>query len=133
METGFDDGLSTIITIPRDAGAAGIDAAQRLTFDLMQEGLVVKQKPSQGKGKIKRFEPVSALAENKMIFVQRGGWNDIFFDELESFGSGRGHDDCVDALSDLVYELITRKVSKPVSIPNMNNPTLLAAHRTRTQ
>lgn len=131
METGFNDGLHVGITIPRDAGAAGKDAAERLTADLMAEGLVVKQKPSQGKGKAKRFEPVSALAENRMIYVVKGEWNKVFFDELENFGSGRGHDDVVDALSDLVMELITKRVDKPVTLPSINAKTLLHDHRAR--
>lgn len=131
LETGFNDGLDVNITIPRDAGAAGKDAAERLTADLMAEGLVVRQKSSQGKNKGKRFEPVSALAENNMINVVIANWNKVFFEELESFGSGRGHDDCVDALSDLVYELITRKISKPVTLPTMDIPTKLAEHRQR--
>ena len=130
-ETGFNDGVDVTITIPRDAGAAGADAAERMTSDLMAEGLIVRQKPTRGQNKGKRFEPVSALAENNMINVVIANWNKVFFDELESFGSGRGHDDCVDALSDLVYELITRKISKPVALPQMDNPTMLAQHRER--
>lgn len=116
-EVGISDGEDCVVTIPRDAGAAGKTEADNCSGKIFSLGLTCKQKQT-SKSKEKRFEPVSALAENGMLKICKGDWNEIFFDELEQFGSGRGHDDVVDALADLVHELCMRK-----AIPNFTCPS----------
>tara|TARA_R110000803_G_scaffold13482_1_gene37875 strand:- start:21758 stop:23182 length:1425 start_codon:yes stop_codon:yes gene_type:complete len=112
-----DDGQDCIITIPKDPGAAGKSAADHVTSKCFENGFTCRQKQTKT-GKDKRFEPVAALAENGMIKIVKGDWNKMFHDELEAFGSGRGHDDMVDAISDLVHELCQRR-----AIPSFSCPT----------
>ena len=111
------DGTDCSITIPRDPGAAGKSASDNVSSKCFEQGFVCRQKPTKT-GKDKRFEPVAALAENGMLKIVKGDWNQIFHDELEAFGSGRGHDDIVDAISDLAHELCQRR-----AIPSFECPS----------
>jgi phage terminase large subunit-like protein len=52
------------------------------------------------------------------VYVVKGDWNEAFFKELEAFGSGRGHDDIVDALSDLYRMLINKTINIPTILVN---------------
>lgn len=117
-EEGLRDGKGCIIGIPQDVGAAGVEAAQYSANMLRKEGLTVKTNKA-NKSKEVRFQPVAILAQNRQVFVVKGDWNEAFFKELEAFGSGVGHDDAVDSLSDLYRMLI----NKTINIPNITvNP-----------
>lgn len=108
-----------IVTIPVDAGAAGKAEADNCASKLFALGVTVKKKQTH-QNKVKRFEPVAAMAENEMIHVVKGDWNEKFFDELEQFtGEQKGHDDIVDALSDLVNELVLKKSCGSFELPNL--------------
>jgi predicted phage terminase large subunit-like protein len=123
-KTAERDGPDCTITIPVDSGAAGKQAADHTTSMLFSEGYTVRQKRTSNTAKVKRFEPVAALAENGMIKVVKAEWNEIFFDELEQFtGDGKGHDDIVDALSDLVNELVMKKTAGSFSLPDLGGLT----------
>jgi predicted phage terminase large subunit-like protein len=117
LGSGLTDGQDCTITIPKDPGAAGKAAADNVTSKCFEAGFTCRQKQTKT-GKDKRFEPVAALAENGMIKIVKGDWNKIFHDELEAFGSGRGHDDIVDAIADLVHELCQRKAIPSFSCPD---------------
>lgn len=117
LDSGQQDGEEVTITIPRDPGAAGKAAADNVSSKCFEKGLVCRQKPTKT-GKDKRFEPVAALAENGMVKIVKADWNNAFHDELEAFGSGRGHDDIVDAISDLAHELCQRRAIPSFSIPS---------------
>ncbi len=124
LDTAKEDGHDCTITIPRDPGAAGKSAADNVSSKCFERGYACRQKQTQT-GKDKRFEPAAALAENGMIKIVKGDWNKQFHDELEAFGSGRGHDDVVDAVSDLVQELCQRRAIPSFSCPSGltgNNP-----------
>lgn len=102
------DGQHTIITIPRDGGAAGIEASENSRARLVKNGFSCRIIVTR-KSKDVRFEPVSIMAQEHKIVVVKGKWNDEFYDELESldFTTHRvgKHDDIADALSDLVMGL----------------------------
>ena len=117
------DGSDTIVTIPVDAGAAGKAESDNCASKIFSLGFTVKKKKTHA-NKVKRFEPVAAMAENEMIHVVKADWNDKFFDELEQFtGDQKGHDDIVDALSDLVNELVLKKDAGAFEMPNLGGLT----------
>ena len=120
------DGRDTTVVIPRDAGASGKFAADRMSSELFSLGFTVRQKSVSNTGKGKRFEPVSALAENGMIKVVKGDWNEAFFNELESFtgeSKSRTHDDIPDALADAIAELMQKRVIGNFTLPAMGGLT----------
>lgn len=117
--TGKADGDSTIIGIPQDVGAAGAEAAMYSVNMLRKEGFTVKINKA-NKSKELRFQPVAILAQNRQMFVVSGDWNEAFFKELEAFGSGRGHDDIVDACADLYRMLINKTINIPTIEVNPN-------------
>lgn len=116
----LSDGHETTVTIPVDAGAAGKAEADNCASKIFSLGITCKKKKTHA-NKVKRFEPVAALAENGMIHVVKADWNEKFFDELEQFtGSQKGHDDIVDALSDLINELAMSREVGLFSLPDLN-------------
>lgn len=119
-DSALKDGSDVTVTIPVDAGAAGKAEADNCASKIFSLGITVKKKQTHA-NKVKRFEPVAALAENEMIHVVKGEWNEKFFDELEQFtGTQKGHDDIVDALSDLVNELIMKKEVGSFTLPSLS-------------
>lgn len=102
---------------PSDAGVTDAVAFRRLL-----ESFIVKTETASG-SKVLRAGNASSLSHPKStggaygrIKVLRGNWNIPFFDEIESFPLG-AHDDIVDALSDLVDELINHMRDKPAPPP----------------
>jgi len=55
-----------------------------------------------------RARPFASQSQAGNVKVIRGGWNEDFFKELESFPDG-SHDDIVDAASDAFDELNVAK------------------------
>lgn len=51
------------------------------------------------KDKISRAYPFISQLELGNVFVNIAGWNKNFFDECKSFGSGTGHDDQIDSVT----------------------------------
>ena len=120
------DGRYCTITIPQDAGAAGVMESQQSASKLFEKGFTCKIKKSNNAGKGVRFKPVSAYAENGMIKVVAGDWNDDFFNELEQFtgeSKSKHHDDVPDAFSDAVEELTTGRVLPTFTMPNLKTLT----------
>ncbi len=116
----LSDGHETTVTIPVDAGAAGKAEADNCASKIFSLGMTCKKKKTHA-NKVKRFEPVAALAENGMIHVVKGEWNEKFFDELEQFtGDQKGHDDIVDAVSDLINELAMNREVGAFVLPDLN-------------
>lgn len=125
VETAKLDGDDVIITIPKDAGAAGAVALAYHVDILSQNGFTCKP-TNTSKSKLKRFEPVSASIEVGNFKCVKGDWNEEFFSELEAFaGVSRSlKDDQVDAVSDAYATL-----SKMRKIPEFNLPDLQIASR----
>jgi len=100
------DGVDTSITIEQEPGSSGkitVDHYARLLKGYTFHGI-----PST-KAKELRAGPVSAAAENGLIKVLRGDWNNVFLDELEAFPTEDVHDDIVDAFSGS-YNALNSKV-----------------------
>jgi len=101
LKTAKDDGKSVKIVVPQDPGQAGKDQAQSYIRAL--SGYRVKAKRPSGP-KQTRAEPLASQAEGGNVRVVRGHWNQVFFDELDTFPLG-SNDDQVDAAADAFNEL----------------------------
>lgn len=124
FDTAASDGTETIITIPQDPNAQAGAYARDLQRRLSEMGYTCRlMRPV--KSKITRFAPFASLAESRFVSVVKADWNKDFFDELEVFdGSGKYHDDTVDACSDAFITL-----NKVVEIPNFTLPDMTQANK----
>lgn len=122
------DGKSVRIRGPQDPAAAGV--ADATAFRKLLDGFIVKTETVSG-NKVLRAGPASSMAtplpgsSYGRIKVLRGAWNDAFFGEVESFPGG-GHDDIIDALSDLHDELVNNTSmvpAKPPALPTYDPET----------
>jgi predicted phage terminase large subunit-like protein len=93
-----------ITAYPQDPGQAGKSQAQE--FSVMLKGFEFTSRPVTG-DKVTRFGPFSAQAEAGNVYVLRGPWNKRWFDELENFPPGTGHDDDADSTAE-AYNALTR-------------------------
>lgn len=115
---GIDD---TVVTIPKDPGAGGKAANSFFIRTLAEHGIPAKSVVVSGhSGKIQRFRPFCTLAEQGMVKIVRGEWNDAFFAELEDFiGDKNQKDDQVDATSD-AFNTLSKQVQLPTfAVPGM--------------
>lgn len=116
IETARHDGLDTVISIPREPGQAGMQAARYFTTQITDCGYYVKSSPT-NKSKVTRFAPFAAAAEAGSIRYVRGKWNKDYFSELERFdGSKNIKDDQVDATSD-GFSLLASSLQIPHFLP----------------
>ncbi len=104
-ETAKADGKGVTQLLPQDPGSAGKSLAARYQQVVTEAGGSAEVILVPRKNKLTRFKPFSGFASppNQGVAVVRGAWNQIFFDELETFegeDEGDGHDDCVDVASD---------------------------------
>ena len=99
-EVAKGDGRDCRISIPIDPGQAGVVAGEYMRSQLSKYGPVVLTRAD--RGKLARFQPFAAAAEEGKIRVLAAEWNDTFFYELERFTGTRSRikDDIVDATSD---------------------------------
>lgn len=95
VNTASHDGIATEISLPQDPGQAG--KSQVATLINLLSAYAVSASPESG-DKVTRFKPFSAQAEAGNVDVVRGGWNDVWFSELEGFPEGT-HDDDADSTS----------------------------------
>jgi len=99
------DGQSVQIALPQDPGQAGKAQAQALARLLA--GFRVQAHPVTG-SKTTRAAAFSAQVEAGNVSVLRGDWNEVFFNELQAFPTGR-YDDQVDAVVDAFSALLAQK------------------------
>ena len=83
------------IGIEQDPGAAGVFEADMYSKEL--RGFSYKMFAARV-NKEKRAEPFSAAVQSGDVMVLNALWNEVFFNELESFPDGK-HDDIVDSCS----------------------------------
>lgn len=89
------DGHECTVVLEKDPGQAGVVEIDGYAREL--SGYEVRSvKPSADKET--RARPVSSAAENGLIYIVEGHWNDAFIDELEAFPKG-SKDDQVDGFS----------------------------------
>ena len=110
--------------IPQDPNAQAKYATQQWIMNLAGKGIPVRAiKASPHKSKLDKFLPFAAVAEAGMVKVVRGEWNEMFFNELESYTGGRStaylKDDILDTISDGFAKLATNK-----ELPNFNGALL---------
>lgn len=104
------DGLNTIIHLPVDPGAAGVDLVASDRRALATLGFGVVDKRPTGSKEV-RAMPFAAACEAGLVELERGPWNQAFIDELCSFPTG-AHDDQVDAASDAFNYLASQQEVK---------------------
>jgi predicted phage terminase large subunit-like protein len=94
QDTAEYDGKGVAIGLPQDAGQAGIIAYQHYAQPLVLMGYKVKKFKTR-KGKLERFSGFSNAAENNMVRIVKGDWNDKYITQLENFDPDRKrqHDD----------------------------------------
>ncbi|TYO65588.1 phage terminase large subunit [Bradyrhizobium hipponense] len=105
FETAKNDGRSTQIFIPQDPGQAGKSQVQGFIRRLA--GYIVKTARPTGSKEV-RAAAFAAQAENGMVKMVPGSWNNVFTDELETFPLGT-YDDQVDAAADAFNALLGPK------------------------
>lgn len=105
----IDDWGEVTTFIPEDPSSAGKAACVQMLGELASRGLDVRKlKTSNTKNrKLKAFEPLAVSAENGLVTIVKGEWNEKFEEELELFDpsvriSGL-HDDQVDCASDSFF------------------------------
>lgn len=119
IKTAHSDGLyDCTVVIPRDPGVAGKNYATNLRKKLADHGIVAKESAVVSTtSKLKKFLPFTIMAHSGNVFVVKDTWNDVWFDELESFTGeykdrNKSHDDMVDATADAFNNL--HKAHKPL-------------------
>ena len=88
------------VHIPQDPGAAGKIVAHN--YVKMLAGFNVKSDPVSGSKEL-RATPFAAQWQNGNVYILIADWNDMYFNQLESFPASN-HDDMVDASSDAFNE-----------------------------
>ena len=88
------------VHIPQDPGAAGKIVANN--YVKMLAGFNVKSDPVSGSKEL-RATPFAAQWQNGNVYILVADWNDMYFNQLESFPSS-SHDDMVDCSADAFNE-----------------------------
>jgi predicted phage terminase large subunit-like protein len=115
------------VYLPQEPAQAGISALKYNVSVLASYGIGARGIKVGSKSKTTRFEPFCASAEVGNIRIVKGEWNDVFFEELESFdGSRNRKDDIVDSTADSFSRLAERKELPKFSLDNshFSNPLL---------
>lgn len=100
------DGTEVEVLLAKDPGQAGKAEVNDLIRHL--HGFTARAIP-ETKAKVVRAKPVSAQTEAGNVRILRAKWNKVFLDELESFGSDKGHDDQADAYSGAINALMAKR------------------------
>ena len=138
------DGHDCTVVIPEESGA-GLGEWEQMRRMFMDEGFTVKGAKTGNKkgGKGLRFAVFCSAAEQGCVhilpdtFPNQATLN-AYLKELEGFDpDGKSgatvKDDWVDATSDCFLSLQKVKVHKPFTLPSINAPTRLSAHRSTTR
>jgi len=115
LATARDDGLETLVALPRDPGQAG--AAQIAMFESRLAGFHLNTSPETG-SKVMRAMPAATQIDNGKIAMLAAPWNAKFIAELSGFPDS-AKDDQVDALSRAVNTLLTTSgaVARRINLP----------------
>lgn len=100
------DGKDCYIGLPQDPGQAGVHQFRYLVRQLSGYSVIKLRETGD---KMTRAEPVASQAGIGNVVVVIGPWNKIFFDELETFPTGKK--DQVDALSG-AFSLISEAIGQ---------------------
>lgn len=124
IKTAKEDGSEVPVSLPREPGQAGLQAAAFFIRELADNGFYARATPT-NQSKLTRFAPFAATAEAGNVSIVRGDWNDSYLQELEAFDATRNcKDDQVDATSD-AFGCLTKMLNIPYFMPpdmSSNNP-----------
>jgi predicted phage terminase large subunit-like protein len=121
QDTAEYDGRNVPISLPQDAAAGGLIQFEHYAKPLILAGYKVKRSKTR-KGKLERFSGFSNAAENGMVRIVKGDWNDKYISQLENFDPERRrqHDDFVDCTSDGYNWLISgKKLPEKFTLPSL--------------
>ena len=104
------DGYKVQVGLAQDPGQAGKEQTESYIKDNLV-GFNAKNTGRETGDKIVRANAYSAQWQIGNIYLVRGTWNEDFLDEHENFGSGKGHDDQVDAAAGAFSMLHTSSIS----------------------
>lgn len=90
--------------LEQEPGSAGKSHVEHYKRHVLRGHAVRSERPTGDK--VTRSLPASAAAENGLLWLLRGAWNDVFLMEAEQFPDG-SHDDQVDAVSS-GYRFLTK-------------------------
>lgn len=111
-ETAKMDGKDVEVWIEREPGSSGVDSAKASVRNL--GGFTAYEEPVTG-DKYSRARPLSAQVEAGHVYVTLAAWNEDYLHEMHQFdGTGKGHDDQVDASSGAYNRLTLGK--KPIKV-----------------
>jgi len=117
IETAWRDGTEVPIVIEK-AGQMGGFIDDLRGREELRGFTIYEQKPE--RDKLTRALPWIAAAEGGKVFLVRGGWNQAFLVEAESFtgDDSHAHDDQVDAVS-IAYRELSQGVAEQIDNPMM--------------
>ena len=112
LDTANRDQRSTRVVMETDPGAAGKSEALSLSSEFIANGFDCRTRRVTA-DKLTRFSPFSAAAEQGLVKVLKGTWNDEWLKELENYtgpknAAGKkysGKDDQIDGTSGAFNEL----------------------------
>jgi predicted phage terminase large subunit-like protein len=114
-----DLGIQTRVYLPEDAGVAAKAATMFFVKTLVEEDVDARiDKSGNTKSKLARMQPFLALAEAGFVKFVKGDWNDMLFDELESFVDGNRNqkDDQWDATATACKALMREQIMPVFSV-----------------
>lgn len=101
------DGSGVRVHIQQDPGQAGKAQIEHFKRNVLN-GFRVIGEPTGNKSKEDRADPASGAAENGLIYMVRGDWNNDFLTEAEMFPQQGFHDDMIDVLAD-AYRILSQR------------------------
>lgn len=136
------DGADCLIILPVDVGAAGKSNYMSMASNIAQYGFSVKQDPMPvNKSKLSRFLPLASACENGLVYVLVDTFDkktlEYIYKQLEAFTGERStterKDDFADLFATAFNFISVKKVHKPFTLPSIDAPTRLSAHRSTTR
>ena len=103
------DGKGIAVVIEQEPGAAGKNVISHYTRNVLRGFSVHSSRPTGDKAE--RAKIFASAVANHNVYLVRAGWNKAFLDEASVFPAG-DHDDQIDAVSQAMGHLVSRKVPK---------------------
>lgn len=103
------DGRDTCIWIEQEPGSSGKSVIDHYVRDVLP-GFIIKGQQAR-ENKITRSELLASKAEQGLVYMVKGKWNDEFLDELDVFPDGL-HEDQVDSTSGAFSKLSNKSSVK---------------------
>lgn len=124
----YELGTKVPVTLPKDPGASGAQAAAFFVKTLVEKGVDVRSETVSGHtGKLARMQPFLSLAEAGWVKVVKGDWNEMWFNELEDYidGNRNQKDDMWDATATAAKAIMKNNTMPTFSIPTFTGKSPL--------